>query len=147
MKRRSCQACRDLAGGPLNGAIQPGKKSIDRKHDPMMQVPVDCSANVEKALARAPGEKTFDYLLVVGDDCETRLVEIHPASSTGAVKDLIEKKQGTEIALRRAKVRLPPATWHWLVPGKGTVAFKPTDVYGKRLEAARIAQPRRAMTV
>lgn len=146
MKRRSCQACRDLEGGPLTGAIRPGKKSLDRKHDPLIQVHVDCSANVEKGLAYAQREKSFDYLLVVGDACQTRLVEVHPASSTGSVRELIDKKKGTEAALRRAKVQLPPATWHWLVPGQGTVAFKPTDAYGKRLEAARIAQPRRAMT-
>lgn len=145
MKGRSCQACHDLASGPLNGAIKPGKKSLERKHDPLFQVKVDCAANIEQALARAPGEKSFDYLLVVGHDCETRLAEIHPASSTGAVKNLIEKKQGTEKALQRARVQLPRASWHWLVPDQGTIAFRAGNAYGKLLAKAGIAQPRRAM--
>ena len=85
----------------------------------------------------------FDYLLVLSRDCSVRCIEIHPASSTGEVDEVIGKKKGTEQVLTRMGVVTGNASWHWIVHGKGTIKFKANDRYGKKLAQEKIAQPKR----
>ncbi|RMG12899.1 MAG: hypothetical protein D6731_13015 [Planctomycetota bacterium] len=111
-----------------------------------MKPRVDCSIHLETACAahQNEGEQIYDYLLVLAADCDAHYVEVHPASSTGTVQEMIHKKKGTAAILGRMGVR-PDGTWHWIVPSKGKVCFKASDAYGKRLAAAGIRQPRRAL--
>jgi len=109
---------------------------------------LDCSVNIEQALfdQQRSGEKVFDYLIVLKADCRSRFVEVHPASSTKRVAEVIGKKRSTESMLVRAGIQVSGSEWFWLVPGEGTVKFTSGSRYGKMLAQAKIKQPKRRMT-
>ncbi|MCC6750662.1 MAG: hypothetical protein IT371_23595 [Deltaproteobacteria bacterium] len=134
-------------GASLAAHLRRGKGAIDGVHRTLIEPKLDGSVNLEVAWAggQREGERLFDYLAVVADGCALKLIEVHPASSTGAVQEVIEKKQGTEAIAARSKVSLEGGSWHWLVPGKGSVTFTANDGHGKRLALAGIVQPRRRL--
>jgi len=131
------------AGQPLEKAVKKGKGALEG-HSKLIGQQVDCSINLETACAahQKQGEKIYDFLVVLAAACDAHYVEVHPASSTGNVKELVEKKQGTVAAMKRMGVQQNGA-WHWIATGK--VSFKANDAYGKRLALAGIRQPKKAM--
>lgn len=146
--RLKCRACRELAGNEGFGAhVLAGKRALAKMHNPLIRVRLDCSVNIEEALSRTrrQGEKIFDYLVVLTDGCQSRFIEVHPASSTSQVKEVIAKKHGTESALSRTGIKTPESRWQWLVHGEGTVAFNANSRYGKMLALEGIRQPKRSM--
>lgn len=148
-QRFNCRVCRELAKSGLGKHVHPGKQALAAGHAARLEAEADCSVDTDRGLQpfRKPNEevKVFDYL-VVSESCEAHFIEVHPASSTGEVNVLIQKKAGTELLMQRAGAGVR-GTWHWLVDGTGRVSFKAGDKYGLRLREARIGQPQRKLRI
>lgn len=145
-----CRTCKELARSNLGVNVRPGKQALAASHGARLEVDADCSIEIDQGLQpfRRPNEelKVFDYLVVSRKTCDAHFIEVHPASSTGEVNVLVQKKAGTELLMQRAGASVS-GTWHWLVDGRGTVSFKPGDKYGLRLRDRKIGQPQRKLTI
>jgi hypothetical protein len=143
--RFRCGLCSELARGIFRGALRNGKQALAGGHRDIVSGDIDCSVNIEEALAvnQRRRERIFDYLVVDRDRCGMHFIDVHPASSTGNVQEMVEKRQGTAGILARMGIDTGDARWHWIVGGRGRICFKANDKFGKILAQNCIGQPRR----
>jgi hypothetical protein len=146
---RKCAPCIALEAHPIAGpAVKRGRQSVktaDRGH---IDGNADCGLEFDAAFAPAYNHQhRFDYLFVRKPDCAAVAVEVHPASSTGNVAELINKRRGTIAILEKERLAIRVKVWHWAVPGSGTICFTSADKYGLSLIPHGIRQPRRRVSV
>jgi hypothetical protein len=105
---------------------------------------VECSLEFDSVFSSDyPNSNRVDYLLVHRQDCTLIAVEVHPASSTGNVDDLIQKQRVTRQILEEQGLGVKVTQWHWVVSGQSTIAFGALDKYGLKLSRHGIHQPSR----
>ena len=140
-----CAACGEFHRHATAGAaLRPGKQALTAAHRELVEGDVECSLEFDSVFRPDyPDSNRVDYLLVRKHDCAVIAVEVHPASSTGNVDDLIQKKKGTERILEEESLEVKVTHWHWVVSGQSTTAFFALDKYGLKLSMHGILQPRR----
>ena len=123
-----CRVSLELASGIIGQSVRSGKQALAGSHRNLVSGHIDCSVNLEEAVGveQRSGEKIVDYLLVDRDHCEKNFVEVHPASSTANVSELVDKRNGTTSVLKRMGIRAD-GCWYWIVGGGGTICFKAND--------------------
>jgi hypothetical protein len=143
--RWRCSACKEFHGHVTAGAaLRKGKQALPTSHRELVEGEVECSLEFDSVFE--PNHRAthrFDYLFIRKADCEVVAVEVHPASSTGNIQELIRKKEGTERILAKERLGVKIKDWHWVVSGQSTVVFTSTDKYGLALAARGIRPPRR----
>lgn len=140
-----CAACEELQGHAIAGvALRKGKQAMAASHKGLLDGEVECGLDFDSAFKPGyPQSSRVDYLFIRKDDCSAVAVEVHPASSTGNVQEIIRKKEETEQILQREKLGMKIKNWHWVVSGQSTVAISAIDRYGLMLAKKGIRPPRR----
>jgi len=140
-----CAACGALGGhGTAGQNLLKGRQALTKAHQDLVEGDIECSLDFDTTFkSKYPNNHRVDYLFVRKDDCAVVAVEVHPASSTGNVEEVIKKKEETEKLLVREGLGVSVKDWHWAVGGQSTVVFTAQDKYGLKLAAKGIQQPRR----
>lgn len=138
-----CAACQEFHRHATTGAaLRQGKQALTTAHRGLVEGDVECSLEFDSVFRPDyPNSDRVDYLLVRRHDCTLIAIEVHPASSTGNVDDLIQKKRVTKQLLEQEGFGVKVSQWHWVVSGQSTIAFSALDKYGLKLSRHGILQP------
>lgn len=97
--------------GPI---IHDDKHALEGRDKKKIQIDASCSVALdEEGPPGRPGEKRWDYLIVVRRSEEAHAVEIHQATP-GNVKEMIAKKAWAERLLARECPGHTVNKWHWV---------------------------------